>query len=114
MLGHDYLENYQRFIDEILEVGEVWGIVQNEGCAMCESIEDQSRTVIPFWSDKALAEIHCVDDWQEYKVEKIDLQDFVEQWLPGLKEDELLLGPNWNSALEGLEIEPTELISLLK
>jgi len=114
LLGNDYLENYQLFIDQILETGEVWGIVQDEGCAMCESTEDESKTVLPFWSEKELAEMHCEGDWQEYQTEKIDLQEFVESWLPGMKEDNFLLGPNWNSGLQGLEIEPAELISMFK
>ena len=114
MLGNDYLENYQLFVDQILESGEIWGIVQNEGWAMCDSEESDSTTVIPFWSEYELAKVHCQGEWQDYQPQKIRLQDFVEAWLPGMKQDELLLGPNWNSKLQGLEIEPAELISLFK
>lgn len=114
MLANDYLENYQLFIDQILDSGEVWAIIQDEGWAMCESAEDSSQMVIPFWSDIDLAQIHCCGDWADYNPQKIDLQDFVEHWLPGMRKDELLLGPNWNTEMLGLEIEPTELISMFK
>lgn len=114
MLGSDYLENYQLFVDEILEQGEVWGIVQDDGWAICDAQEDNAKTVIPFWSSSELAAVHCSGEWQEYRPEKIDLQDFVEEWLPGMKKDLVLLGPNWNNEMEGLEIDPSELISMFK
>ena len=35
-------------------------------------------------------------------------------WLPGMNQDELLVGVNWNAKLIGLEVEPSELLKELE
>jgi hypothetical protein len=37
----------------------------------------------------------------------------VEDWLAGMDEDGILVGPNWNAELDGLEIEPIEILKQL-
>ena len=41
---------------------------------------------------------------------KIDFDDFIDEWLHGMHEDEVLAVPNWNQELIGPEIEPIILI----
>ena len=40
-------------------------------------------------------------------------EEFVEARLPGMQGDGLLVGPNFNADLGGLEIEPGDMISAL-
>lgn len=40
----------------------------------------------------------------------LSLDEFLEDWLPGMHEDVYLVGVNWNQDLEGLEIEPLDLL----
>ena len=64
---------------------------------------------MPFWSDRASAKQCAKDDWAAYVPTVIPLQEFMEQWLPGLAEDGLFVGTNWDTELAGVEIEPMEL-----
>lgn len=107
--------NYNRFIVEAMETGIIWALVEkdrDEGSfALCPSEVHNESDVIPFWSAQEFAQIHCVDDWSVYEPIAIDFGEFMEDWLDGLHEDEILIGINWNAEMEGPEIEPLDLAS---
>ncbi|RDE25351.1 DUF2750 domain-containing protein [Motiliproteus coralliicola] len=108
-LGNDPQQNYRLFLETIQQTGKVWGVTNDDGWIICDSEEFEDTDVIPFWSDKADAQAQCCDEWAKFEPQSIDLVSFVERWLPGMAEDGVLLGPNWNSDMTGLEIEPAEL-----
>lgn len=109
-LGEDLSENFDRFIVEAIEHGCVWALQGAEGWAVCESETRNNADVIPFWSREDFARLHAQDDWAEYVPLAIDLEEFLEDWLPGMHEDVILVGINWNSELEGEEVEPLDLL----
>jgi len=110
MLGEDFDENYQIFIEEALETGCVWGLENDEGWALCPSLQNDTLDVMPLWTQPEYAQLHCRDEWGAFKVIPIALEELLDDWLPGMHEDLLLIGPNWNGDLEGLEIEPLDLL----
>ena len=112
-LTADLNANYQRFIEDILELGQVWGLQSEEGWVVVDSTEYEESEVMPFWSDENYAKNHCVGEWAEFKPVAMDLEEFVEDWLTGMSDDGILVGPNWNDDLEGLEVEPEELMRQL-
>lgn len=109
-LSDDFDENYDRFIVESVENGLVWGLEGADGFAVCPSIKHEETDVMPFWSTRELAQAVCVDDWVVYKPVAIDMEEFLEEWLPGLHEDVVMVGLNWNEDLEGAEEEPLDLL----
>ena len=110
-LSEDLQENLDRFIVESLERGCVWGLCDSEGnWAMVPSDEDADVGVIPFWSDKPLAEQLCVDEWSVYEPVAIAMEEFLDDWLMGMYEDVHRAGVNWNEDLEGQELEPLDLL----
>lgn len=109
-LGDDSDENLDRFIVEAMAQGCVWGLQGSEGWALCGSENHDEVDVIPFWSQEAFASVHCKDDWSGYAPVAIELEEFLEDWLPGMHDDVMLLGINWNADLEGDEIEPLDLL----
>ncbi|MDX1320943.1 MAG: DUF2750 domain-containing protein [Oceanospirillum sp.] len=106
-------DNHSLFIEEIRFNGELWGIESEDGWVVVDSQEFEETDVIPFWSDKEDAEAHCVEEWADYQVSKVEIEDFVQEWLPELDADGVLVGSNWNAELEGLEIEPLQLAEAL-
>lgn len=112
-LTADLKANYQRFIEDILESGQVWGLQSEEGWVVVDSTEFEESEVMPFWSDESYAKNHCVGEWAEFKPVAMDLDEFVEDWLAGMAEDGILVGPNWNDDLEGVEVEPEEIAEML-
>ena len=110
-LGSDFAENLDRFVVEAIASGCVWGLQGEDGWALSASEEYEDVDVMPFWSQEAFAQAHCQDDWAGYKPVVIELLEFVEDWLPGLHEDVVLVGVNWNAELEGDEMEPVDLLA---
>lgn len=112
-LTNDSEKNYNLFIDSILDSGKVYVLKSEDGWVFCESEEFEEADVIPFWSDKADAQALCTDEWSDNTVESIDVVDFVEKWLVGMAEDGFLAGPNWDTNMMGLEVEPGDLAEQL-
>ena len=109
-LSDDLAENLDRFIVEAMELGCVWGLEGPDGWALSASEAHDDIDVMPFWSQESFARAHCQDDWANYKPVAIELVEFLEDWLPGLHEDVLLVGVNWNADLDGEELEPLDLL----
>ena len=103
-------ENLDRFIVEAIAGGCVWGLQGPEGWALCVSEKYEGTDVMPFWSQEEAAKIHCQDDWKNYQPLAIELGEFLEDWLTGMHEDVVLVGINWDEDLEGVEIEPLDLL----
>ena len=99
-------ENYQRFVERVKQSGEVWGLKSDSGWAKCPSNHNQGKGVLVFWSDRAYAARHIKGGWGEYAPASIPLDLFVSRWLPGMHEDGVLVGPNWDAHLCGMEVEP--------
>lgn len=112
-LTADLNANYTRFIEDVLESGQVWGLQSDEGWVVVDSTEFEDSEVMPFWSDEAYAKSHCVGEWEEFKPVAMDVDEFIEEWLVGMAEDGILVGPNWNDDLEGVEVEPEEIAEKL-
>ena len=103
-------ENLDRFIVEALATGCVWGLEAADGWALCPSEKYADTDVMPFWSQPEFAKALCAGEWSNYKPVALSLDEFLEDWLPGMHEDVYLVGVNWDQDLEGLEIEPLDLL----
>lgn len=110
-LSDNLEENYDRFIVEAIEQGCIWGLEGPDGWALCPSENYKQSDVMPFWSQPEFAQLHCADDWAIYKPVPVSLEEFLEEWLPGMHDDVILVGINWNAELEGDEVEPLDLLS---
>ncbi len=109
-LTDDAEHNFQLFFEDALATGCIWGLQSPDGWALCASERYQNSEVMPFWSQPEYAQIHCVDDWQHYEVVPVSLEEWLDEWLPGMHDDVILVGVNWNEALEGLEVEPLDIL----
>jgi hypothetical protein len=107
-LPADLKANYERFIERVRSTHMVWGLKDEGGWAVCPSNEYECDVYV-FWSDEAYARQHCTDDWSGYQPESIELESFLEDWLPGMEHDGYLVGVQFNADLAGLEVEPAEL-----
>lgn len=110
MLTQNTDENYRLFFNEAVNTGCVWALQSETGWGQCASEKYSESTVIPFWSQPEYAEAHQQDEWADYEVVAISLEEFLDDWLTGMHEDVLLVGINWNEALEGEEYEPLDIL----
>ena len=111
----DFEAVYDVFIAAIQQSGEVWGLYSESdgGWAICPSASYEDTDVLPFWSSEALAQALCSAEWKIYQPTVIPLEEFINDWLPGMHEDDALVGPDWTPELEGLELEPADVAAEL-
>lgn len=113
-LGDDFSENVDRFVVETIENHCLWGLEGTDGWALCASEKYDDIEVMVLWSARELAACHCRDEWADYQPVAISLEEFLEEWLPGMHKDVLLVGVNWNADLDGEEWEPLDLLQELE
>ena len=100
---------YRAFIEQVVTTGVVWGLSDADGWVVAPGAEDEQIDVMPFWASEDDASACATEDWAEMAPEALTLDDFLEQWLPGLEGDGLRVGVAWDAALEGVEVPPLEL-----
>jgi hypothetical protein len=109
-LTKDTEDNIERFFTEVIASEVLWGLEGPDGWALCPAEGEDDTDVMPFWSQREFAEPHCEGDWSEYRPTAIALEEFLDDWLPGLDKDGLLVGVNWDEELEGVEIAALDLL----
>lgn len=109
-LSENVDDNLDIFIEDAIETGCVWGLENQQGWALCSSQDSDEIDVMPLWSQPEYAQIHCKEEWSSYQPVPIALEEFLDDWLPGMHEDLLLVGVNWNTQMEGREVEPLDLL----
>lgn len=87
-------KRYEYFIKKVADFEEVWGLF-DEGWAISQ--DDNGNTLIPFWSKKEFAQHCAIADWKNYLPKKIDLDEFINEWLPGMKKDGYKPSIFWNN-----------------
>ncbi len=101
---------YEKFINEVIETEIIWGLSNDDGWAVCESNDFEDKEVILFWSNEKAAAKLVNEEWSDYQVTPIRFEDFIDDWLHGMHEDQVLAGINWDKELVGPEVEPVILI----
>lgn len=76
---------YEYFIKKVVDFEEVWGLYE-EGWAMTS--DDDGSMMIPFWPKREFAEYCAFEEWSNYKAQSISLDEFINEWLPGIEEDQ--------------------------
>lgn len=101
---------YKVFLDRVKSSGYVWFLldVEQDYPCCCDSSSDEVR-VVPFWSDSSYAKRTQTHFNFETSADSIPLEIFLKTTLSHLREEKMLIGPNWDGNLAGLEIDPTEL-----
>jgi len=102
---YDAQKRYEYLIKEVLQNKEIWLLVDEHGCVMLNS-EDED--CVPVWPNEEFALSWATEEWSHCKAESISLEKWHNRWTHGLEDDELALVifPDQNS--EGLIFFPDE------
>ena len=103
------------FIKEICQDQKVYLLTSDQGFAISysEEFEYEDGTnleVICFWSNTDLAEKAKKNQWANHKIDSIDLNTFLEEWLFGMIEEVSLVGVNFDETSKGEEQSPLDTI----
>ncbi|MFK7049208.1 MULTISPECIES: DUF2750 domain-containing protein [Flavobacterium] len=109
------IQRHQEFIKTICETEKVYTLVNSEiySLSYANNYQDEEGNPIAIlcvWSQKKYAQICQNEEWANYKVEEIDLVDFIENWCIGLDSDAMMAGIEFDKNLYGYEADPLELI----
>jgi hypothetical protein len=88
------LKRYEYFIKKVVDYEEVWALYDN-GWAITE--DDHGNKMIPFWPKKEYADFCAKDEWETYVAESIDLDGFIENWIPDMKAEKIKPSIFWNN-----------------
>ncbi|WP_043931732.1 DUF2750 domain-containing protein [Bacillus sp. EB01] len=87
-------KRYEYFIKKVADYEQLWGLYEG-GWAISE--DDNGNKLIPFWPKREFAELSSIKEWSHYQPKKIDLEDFISKWIPGMKRDGLRVSVFWNN-----------------
>jgi len=108
-------EQAEDFLQTVLETGAVYGLSKFEqsGWAYCPSNQD-GTDVLLFFSSKSSAKALQTKEWSNYHLIRLNLELFINGWLPNMINDGLYCGLNWGPELVGLELDPEDVLADLE
>ena len=108
-------EQAELFLETVLETGAVYGLSKFEqsGWAYCPSNQDETDVLL-FFSTEAAAKALQTKEWSDYHLIRLDLDLFMNGWLPNMIDDGLYCGLDWGPELVGLELDPEDVLADLE
>ncbi len=76
---------FSYFVGKVTDFGQIWSVWDESGWALLA--DDSGSEFVPVWPAEAFAAAHCTADWAERRPRKIDLSDWMDKWIPGLRRD---------------------------
>lgn len=104
-------ERYNYFIRKAADFEQLWGL-SNDGWALLG--DSSENRILPLWPEKEFAELCAIDQWKVYKPEVIELDNFIEKWIPDMTNDKTLLNVFLTPNAKGTVISPNELYTDLQ
>lgn len=77
-------KRYEYFIKKVADWREIWSL-WNEGWALMG--DDENGEMVPVWPHPVFAEGSAVGEWLGYEPKKIELDDWLTKWIPGMEKD---------------------------
>ncbi len=81
-------ERYNYTIKFISDVGELWGLY-DDGWALAAG--GNQVTSLAIWPSKEYALLNADNEWNNYKPKSINLIDFINEFTPNLKKDDVVI-----------------------
>lgn len=103
-------KRYEHFIKVVTDWEEVWGLYQ-DGWALAAT--DDGQEVFPVWPAKEYAELCREKEWSSYEPKSFSLADFMNELLPNLKQDGVLLGIFYTPLNKGVTLDVNQVLAAL-
>ena len=101
VLKLDNYKKYRYFLKKIADYEEVWALKDEEGWV---SLRMNEESFFPVWPKAEFAELCISGDWQGARCEVIELDEFLQNWIPGLKEDGIRVTIMWYEG-SGIDVD---------
>jgi hypothetical protein len=78
-------QRYDYFIKRVAALGEVWGLSRDNRWAYACNTE--GRQLVPVWPHARFAAASAVAEWEGYEARSIELDAWLERWIPAMSGD---------------------------
>src|SRR5258708_35821637 len=110
ILRHAARDRYDYFVRKVADREELWGLAYADGSWVVS--KNDSVTVFPFWPEEEFADIAAKGDWALASPASVSLNDFADNWVPGLEQNREQVGIFWHpDSLEGVDISARDLLN---
>ncbi|AOT01881.1 hypothetical protein ESP131_09350 [Exiguobacterium sp. U13-1] len=108
-------EQAELFLETVLETRAVYGLskLEQSGWAYCPSNQEETDVLL-FFSTEAAAKALQTKEWANYHLIRLDLDLYMNGWLPSMINDGLYCGLDWGPELVGLELDPEDVLADLE
>lgn len=106
----DAEQRYQHFLEKVSRWEEIWSLKDDEGFVVVSS---DNEDCMPVWPHPDYAQEWATGDWDNCQPFKIDLEAWLDRWLPGMDEDGISIAVFPNLDENGIVEGPRELGSAL-
>ncbi|MBD1572972.1 DUF2750 domain-containing protein [Vibrio sp. S17_S38] len=103
--NYDSEKRFQYCIKEVVENRQIWILVDEDGCVM---LNTEDEDCVPVWPNQEFAQAWATGDWEECQPEAISLNKWHSRWSHGLADDDLSVVVFPNSDQEGVIVFPDE------
>lgn len=106
---------YSDFIKQVSDSEIVYALKGDKGYATSYSseMEDEDGDAVQlvcFWSNESYAKSCIENEWSDYSIDTLSLNDFLENWCLGMNSEGIIVSINFDNNLFGFEIEPLKII----
>jgi len=100
-------ERYRHFVSRVADWQTVWGL-RNEGGWVTVG-DDCGNSALPFWPHPEYAAACVTGEWADNAPTAVDIHEFVDQWLPNLATDGVIVAVFPTPALRGVIVPAQQL-----
>ncbi|BDI33920.1 hypothetical protein CCAX7_59710 [Capsulimonas corticalis] len=79
-----FQERYAHFIKRVADHEHLWSL-WNDGWVL--AADNDRHEVVPVWPHERYAAACAIDEWAGHTPRAIDLDEWLEKWIPGLERD---------------------------
>lgn len=88
MLSADGKRRYEYFIHRVADTQQVWGLHADGWASLGD---DEGKKLFPLWPHEKYAERFKKEGFADYEPRSIDIDLFIDEWLPKMKETGVML-----------------------
>jgi hypothetical protein len=98
---------YKYFFNRVAETEQIFGLKDNKGWVITK--DEKGNITMPVWPSYEFARYCQENQWKETQIESIDLYEFLEYWLQGMKRDNCRVLVFGDTGGGGISVDAEEL-----
>jgi hypothetical protein len=112
VLQLDAPKRYSYWVKKTADQQVVWSLWQQDGWALAG--DDQGHELVPVWPHEKFAGLCSRDVWAGYLPKPVDLDIWIERWIPGMERDSRLVAVFPTPEDRGVIVEPAKVADDLR